>query len=177
MTPYAQLLGAALADLPGPCRALHGGFGRFQGRITVLAAPLAPLRLLARLAGLPGAVTDAPLVFETAPEGGGARWTRRIGAHVMASHQTAMPDGTLAERLGPLTLAAWLRPGPQGLALETAWVRVLGLPLPRLLWPRVTAREWAEGGRYRFDISIALPLGGPRLIAYSGHLDTGPPGV
>lgn len=172
MTPYAQLLGPDLDDLPPPCRAIHAGFGNFEGRITVSPARNALLRRVARFMGLPGAVEDAPLRFETVQDGAGARWVRRIGPHVMVSHQRAMPDGTLAERLGPATLAARLVPDPDGLHLETAWVRVLGVPLPRVFWPRMTACEWAEGTRYHFDIALFAPLLGTRVIAYSGWLET-----
>ncbi|WP_300442722.1 DUF4166 domain-containing protein [uncultured Mameliella sp.] len=171
MTPYAQVLGADLDRLPSPCQALHRAFGRFEGRITVKPAPFPALRFLARLMGLPAATRVAPLVLETAPSGQGACWTRVIGTQCTVSQQRAMPDGTLAEQLGPVTLAAKLVPDVEGLHLETAWVRFLGLRLPRLFWPGVQAREWAEGGLYRFEIDIRLPVLGTRLIAYSGWLD------
>lgn len=175
-TPYAQLLGPALATLPLPCRAIHERFGRFSGRISVQPAELGLLRLVTRLMGMPGAVRDAPFEFETSACGAGARWTRKIGRQVMVTRQRAMPDGTLAETIGPMTLAARVIAEPQGLRLETAWLRVLGLPVPRLLWPRVMTREWAREGRYHFDIHIALPMIGTRVIAYSGYLDCPTPG-
>ncbi|GGF83597.1 protein of unknown function [Mameliella alba] len=171
MTPYAQVLGADLDRLPTPCQALHRAFGRFEGRITVEPGPFLVLRMLARLMGLPAATPDAPLVLETAPTEKGACWTRRIGPQCMMSQQRAMPDGTLAEQLGPVTLAARLVPDGAGLRLETAWVRFLGLRLPRFFWPGMQAREWAESGLYRFEIDIRLPVLGTRLIAYSGWLD------
>ena len=49
-------------------------------------------------------------------------------------------------------------------------VRLLGLPLPRLLWPKIVAREGTEGSLYRFMIAIALPWGSP-LVRYEGWLD------
>jgi hypothetical protein len=171
-TPYAQLLGPAMASLPEPCRAIHDGFGRFTGRISVQPAQLGVLRLLTRLMGMPGAAHDIPFEFETSAWGEGARWTRRIGAQVMVSRQRAMDDGTLAETIGPMTLAARVIADPDGLRLETAWLRVFGVAVPRFLWPQVTTREWASKGRYHFDINITLPMIGVRVIAYCGHLHT-----
>ena len=172
MTPYAHLLGPRLAALPPACRALHGGFGRSVGQITVTGARSRALRALARAFGFPKPVDAAPLTFDTKPVDGGAQWTRRIGGHVMTSTLRAMPDGTLAETIGRVTLAARLVPEPDGLRLETAWVRVAGIPVPRLLWPRVAAREWGKATQYHFQVDIALPLGGPRLVSYRGTLHT-----
>jgi hypothetical protein len=47
---------------------------------------------------------------------------------------------------------------------------VLGvLPLPESWFSRVSAREWAEGDRYHFDVQAALPVAGP-LVHYRGWL-------
>jgi hypothetical protein len=47
--------------------------------------------------------------------------------------------------------------------------RWLGVPAPRILWPRLAAREFVADGWYRFDVRIGLPLVGP-LIRYAGRL-------
>jgi hypothetical protein len=41
--------------------------------------------------------------------------------------------------------------------------------MPRFLMPRGTAREYEAGGRFHFDVPIALPLIGP-VIHYRGWL-------
>ena len=43
------------------------------------------------------------------------------------------------------------------------------IPLPLRLAPRSVACEWADDGRFRFDVPIALPLIG-RLVHYRGWL-------
>ena len=55
--------------------------------------------------------------------------------------------------------------------METGFRRTyLGVPLPRIFWPRVEAFESGEGGVYRFHVEIGLPLIG-RLVRYRGSLD------
>jgi hypothetical protein len=42
--------------------------------------------------------------------------------------------------------------------------------MPRFLAPRIAAREWQdEQRRFRFDVTVALPLAG-EVVAYSGWL-------
>lgn len=173
MTPYAVLLGDRMAALPPACRALHAGFGAFEGRITVTPADAGALRLLARAMGLPRAARDVPFRLVTEADGQGARWTREIGSTRMVSRLDATKDGLLAERLGLIRVDTRLVPEAGGLRLAAEQVMMLGVPLPRALWPRVAAREWQEAGLYRFDVSIALPLLG-RLVSYTGHLHTMP---
>jgi hypothetical protein len=56
-----------------------------------------------------------------------------------------------------------------GLSLHLLGARWCGVPLPRLLTPRFTARISAPELLYRFEVSIELPFGG-RLIRYAGWL-------
>ena len=65
MTPtlYQTLLGAAFFRLPDALRALHGvhGTARYSGQVTVVRGAGLLSRLCARIAGLPRAMTDAPV--------------------------------------------------------------------------------------------------------------------
>jgi hypothetical protein len=38
-----------------------------------------------------------------------------------------------------------------------------------LLAPRIDAREWQEGDRFRFSVAVSAPLAG-RIVRYSGWL-------
>ena len=46
---------------------------------------------------------------------------------------------------------------------------LFGVPLPRFLAPRIAAREWQEGDRFRFEVEVAMPLIG-RIVHYTGWL-------
>lgn len=172
MTVYALVLGPqGMSALAPACRALHQGYGRFEGRITVEVTRNPILRLLLRLAGFPKAADEADLVFVTAKHGQSDRWERHVAGQVMRSALWAQGEGWLAERMGPVV--ALSRPVVRDGGLElTGWrFRALGVPLPGWLSPRVAAREWPEAGRYSFDIEIRAPWGG-LLVRYRGWLGT-----
>ena len=48
--------------------------------------------------------------------------------------------------------------------------RFLGVPMPRVLGPKVTTREWGQGGLYHFDVQVGVPIMGWPLVRYTGHL-------
>ena len=103
-----------------------------------------------------GAAVPVEVVFR--PQDGGELWRRRFGRHGLASFQAPLPrPGWLAESFGPGRFLLEVEAGPQGLALRLRGVRLFGLPLPRLLWPRIRAGEGVEAGRFTFDVESACP--------------------
>ena len=56
-----------------------------------------------------------------------------------------------------------------GLGLELRRVSLLGLPIPRGLWPRVKAQERVVDGTFAFDVALSLPVVG-LMIHYRGTL-------
>lgn len=168
MTAYGQALGARFGELPSALRMLHGTDGRFSGKITVAPAGSALLRRIARLMGLPPGGVHA-LVLEKTDTGREDRWRRHIGDFVMDSRQWA-EGPCLAEKIGAVCVLSRLEPGADGLRMHLTGWRFLGLPLPAGLAPRIATREWEEAGRYRFDVTVGLPVTGHRLIRYHGYL-------
>lgn len=171
-SPYVEALGPRFAQLPAPCRALHLATSGSSGTIDVTVAKAHFARWLARGLGLPPGGRAQPLWFEMQASGQGAWWVRKVGEHEMRSFMRACPSGRVVEKLGAVCVHVELVPDEQALNLVPERVTLLGVPLPRFLWPRMAAREWAEGDLYCFDVRLALPLGGPLLVAYSGHLRT-----
>jgi hypothetical protein len=49
---------------------------------------------------------------------------------------------------------------------------LFGLPLPRILAPRIAAHESAPDGRFHFHVEIAHPLTG-LIVRYRGFLTPG----
>jgi hypothetical protein len=78
--------------------------------------------------------------------------------------------GRLTERFGLIRFEFDLPSDSAGLRMiiRRWWLGPLRLPL--FLAPRSEAREWEEGGRFHFDVPIALPLLGP-LVHYRGWLE------
>jgi hypothetical protein len=173
MTDRALLPDAAGVDfarLPYAIRCMHGvGAARTaigRGDVERVATRLA--RLLAWLLRLPRPGRDQPLEVSFAPRRGDERWVRCFGGRRFAS-RISVEDGFLVEHIYGASLLQRVKADEQGVTLELVRVRLLGLPVPRCLAPRFTARMSAPQCLYRFEVSVALPLVGP-LVRYAGWL-------
>lgn len=170
---YRRVLGSNFDRLPAAVAALHDhdGCAVATGRCRVErgAHPLA--RFAAAFFGFPPAGENVDLRMEITAEGGGERWLRDFAGHRTSSIQGEVPGrpGLLFESFGPGRFTIDPRPTAQGLSFALTGARILGLPLPRRLWPRVVGDATAAGGRYTFEVSIALPLLG-LLVRYRGYL-------
>jgi len=75
----------------------------------------------------------------------------------------------LTETFWPMTFDFHLRGDADGLKMEIQSWRLLCLPLPRFLAPRIDATEQVRDGLFNFDVRIALPWG-PLIVHYQGQL-------
>jgi len=172
---FHRVLGEAFARLPPPLRTLHGVAGRrcFHGRAEVeRGRGLAGL--VARLFRLPRSGRDLPLTVTIAATPAGEVWQRDFGGQRFRSRLAAgrgREQHLLVERFGPLTFALALVLEGGRLAYVVRGWRCCGLPMPRALAPRSEAFETAAAGRFRFDVTIRLPLLG-LLARYRGTLET-----
>ena len=165
----------ACALLPAPIRALHDNVSRarWSGRADVVGAANPLAFVAARLVGVPTAAKGVDVVVEFEVRDGVERWQRSFAGKPFVSLQYAgegRDSGTVIERFGVLSFALRSTVSKEGLSQELAAAYVLGMRLPRVLWPRVHARERLDGqGRFAFSVGIAVPLLG-RLVAYDGWL-------
>jgi len=171
---YPWLLGPAYMRLPKLVRRMHAVAPRVEARgfgsVRLGGNPVS--RMLAALLRLPAEGDDRPLAVTFEAGEAGETLSRRYSDAVLASRQSAAGEagsGLLEESFGPLALVLRLEPSADGLAFLLQDVRCLGRSIPRALRPRVEAREFAEGGWYRFFVRVELPLLG-RLIQYEGRL-------
>ena len=177
MTPtlYQTLLGAAFFRLPDTLRTLHGvhGSARYAGRVTVARGRGLLSRLCGRLAGLPAAMTEAPLTVEFVTGPKGEIWSRQFGAPPRASRMRSRlwhRDGQLRERLGPIQLRFVLHTHDGTIYWNVVGARLFGmLPLPAALFRDVRCNEREHNGHYTFEVEATLPLAGA-LIRYGGWL-------
>lgn len=172
---YRRLLGAGFDHLPEPLRALHDlqGQSLYEGRAEVTRGPNPLARLIAGLLGLPEEGQDVPVTVEFRRDGIGEIWTRNFGNRRFATQLRPVPNtdgGKLSERFGPFALTMDLVPRSDGLELVPLHFTAFGLPIPRWLAIRSTAREVVRAGRYGFDVTIDLPVLG-RLVGYRGWLE------
>ncbi|GMV28447.1 MAG: hypothetical protein AMXMBFR59_05720 [Rhodanobacteraceae bacterium] len=171
---FPRLLGRALLQAPPTVQALHlrGGARRYHGGVTIERGRNWLARFCALVTGMPPAMRDAPLMVDIDATPRRERWTRHFDGHRMTSTMRRR-DGRLCERLGLVTFHFRLAAVDGALTWTVERVRALGIPLPVAWFDGVSAREFEENGRYRFDVSAALPLAG-KLVHYRGWLDVDP---
>lgn len=170
---FHRVLGDMLELLPSPIATIHDiGEGTTWHGIAKVTAGTAPLaRLVGALAGFPRTAESVPLSVQMVPHGDGEIWRRQFGDAPLSSRLRTGPEpGTIEETMSGVTVRLRLVPEDGGLRHAPLGVRLFGLSLPRLFWPRLDVRETAEGQDYRY--SVAMHLWGMLLIRYEGHLDT-----
>jgi Domain of unknown function (DUF4166) len=74
--------------------------------------------------------------------------------------------GTVEERLGAVTATLRLAADGTGVQQIPDGYRLLGVTLPRVLWPELDVRESAEDGIYRFK--VVMRLWGVLIQSYEG---------
>jgi hypothetical protein len=167
---YARVMGEDFALLPPAVRALHlvNGDLAASGMAEVIRGRGLAARLLCRIMGFPVAANSVPVSVWMREEEGVETWRRDFGGTAFSS-RLAKRGSRLTERFGPIRFGFTLRREADGLAMHFARWWLGPLPMPRFLMPRGVAREYEAGGRFHFDVPVALPLIGP-IIHYRGWL-------
>lgn len=167
---YARAMGSRFDALPAAVRAMHevigDGGATGEGSVKRGSHPLA--RLIGGIMRFPPE-GDYPVHVGFAERDGRERWTRDFGGHCFASELSQAGDG-VAERFGPLRFVFDLPADETGLRMALRGWTIFGIPMPRVLGPRIEAREWQEGGRFCFEVEVCLPLIGP-VVHYQGWLE------
>lgn len=172
---YAQVMGAAFATMPRQVQDMH------QHPVPRLVAGRGSVSRgdhpLARLAGylfrFPPPLPDTPVTVTFDIRPGAEIWRRDFGGHRFCSRLSSRRQGDrriLTETFWPFTFDFDLDGHALGLDMHVRGWRLLGLPLPRRLAPRVRATERVAEGRFNFDVEIALPWG-PMVVRYRGFLE------
>ena len=169
---YRRILGRDFDRLAPEIQALHDltAAATASGHCTIVRGRHPLSRLAGWLFAMPPAAAGLPVRVSFEPNGEGETWRRHFGGHRLVSIQRPGPrPGLLVERFGAGSFLVAVAVAGGGLRLELRGVRLLGLPLPRLLWPKVRAGERVEESRFVFDVEIRLPAAG-LLVHYHGTL-------
>lgn len=166
---YARAMGERFAALPPLVQTIHQvqADGGAEGEGTVTRGRGVLARLFGAMMGMPPAGTT-PLHVAFTERDGAERWTRDFGGHRFSS-VLSEGKGGVTERFGPLAFHFDLPSDGEGLRMALSGWSAFGVPLPRLLAPRIAAREWQEGERFRFEVEVAMPVIG-RIVHYTGWL-------
>lgn len=130
-------------------------------------------RLGARL-GLPPLAGPIPMRVDIHADETTLHWRRRFAdGRIMNSEFRPVgqwPDGYWLERTGAITLQLTVDTDDGNWSWRPIGHRFRVLPLPAWIMPRLIAGKSIEENRYRFDVSMSLPVLG-LLVAYGGLLD------
>jgi len=170
MSLYQDLLGPKYLELPPLVQKMHQVTGELHaaGRGSVDRGRNPISRLIAGLLGMPKQGTWVPVHVTFRDQGDGEWLIRDYDGTLLVTHQgrgTGADAGKLLEGFGPVSLIISLDIEDQALAFSLDTVRFLGMPLPRALWPQLTAYESEVDGWYVSYVDIGLPVIG-RLIRY-----------
>lgn len=173
---FPRILGPAFATLPEAVRATHlaAGTARWQGRASVTRGSGLWSNLLAALFRFPPAAGDIEVEVLKTATGNGETWIRRFGTRRFRSHLAATPQG-MTERFGPFTFRLGLAVRDSALHYPVAGGRLGPVPLPRWMLPRSESREYAENGRFHFDVRLFAPVTGSLMVHYRGQLEPAVP--
>jgi Domain of unknown function (DUF4166)/Saccharopine dehydrogenase NADP binding domain len=172
---FKRVLGEAWGELPYSLQKLHGATAGFtaSGHASVERGRNPVAQLIARLFKFPPAGDDIPLKVRFEVEGDGERWRRSFGKDELESTLYGGRGkfaGLICERFGAFVfgMALVVENGRlEYVVRRWSWRRI---PLPRALAPRGEAYEHEIGGRFHFQVEIAVPLFGP-VVTYDGHLE------
>lgn len=168
---YRRFLGPSFDLLPAELRTFHDVTGErhFSGQCSITGAQTWLGRAAAWMLGLPGAA-DGAMSFDILATGDGETWRRKFPGAILTS-RLQFERGLLVERMGTADMAFEVRmANANELSLALKRVRILGIPMPRFVHPRVRAVETASPGTLHFDVAASWPLVG-RIVAYRGTLD------
>lgn len=166
---YSRILGPAFERLPPALQSIHDARRAklYVGRCDVRGGGLIA-RMIARLAGLPIAQSDAPIEVTVNATDASEHWVRKFGTQRMQSRLTFRRQ-RIEERLGPLVLTFNLSAEQERIIWSLDRARLALLPLP-MTWLLVcAATESIHEGRYGFDVSAGM-RGVGLIVHYKGWL-------
>ncbi|HEU4669103.1 MAG TPA: DUF4166 domain-containing protein [Dyella sp.] len=176
MDAVERWFGEGFGRLDPMLQKLHRHAGKLHGEVAIaygrgLAGWLG--RRIATRLGLPRDAMHVPMRVYIHSDNTALHWERRFGdGPVMRSVFTPSghwPDGHWLEQTGALRLVLRVDTADGGWRWLPVASSLRGIPLPRVVVPRVEAGKCVEAGRYRFHVTVSLaPLG--LLFGYAGLL-------
>jgi hypothetical protein len=167
---YRRVLGEAFEALPAPVKALHDlpVSTEFSGSAEVIAAGNVIAKIIAWTTGFPTRSYRCEVRVRIEVDADGETWHRDFAGHRFHS-RLCEERQHLVEQLGPHRITFHLITDNTQLIMQPIAWKTLGIPLPRFLWPSISARETEVDGKFHFDVATAFPIIG-RVIHYRGSL-------
>lgn len=169
-TLYRRALGESFDRLPPVLRTFHDEpfGGRAQGTLCITRGQGRLRYLAALLMRLPPPGQQVPVRLQVRTDGAAEHWTRDFGTLRLVTKQW-LHNGLLIETAGPLRFGFRVAAEAQILRFAFARCWLLGLPLPRVLSPRVEAEAHAQEDGWWIRVAISVPILG-LLTQYEGKV-------
>ncbi len=167
---YRRVLGEAFEALPAPVKALHDVCisAEFTGPAEVIAATHMIAKIIAWTTGFPTRSYRCKVRVRIDVDADGETWHRDFDGHRFHS-RLYETQCQLVEQLGAHRITFHLITDSTQLIMQPIAWKTLGIPLPRFLWPSISARETEVDGKFHFDVATAFPIIGS-VIHYRGSL-------
>lgn len=170
---FQKALNTQWLGLPGAIQRLHRGRrrDRFSGRATVTRGTSRVAVFLCWCFGFPTAGQNIPVTITKIRGEQGELWVRNFGGRILRS--SCVPSALAhhyIERFPGFSFELELSRADGCLRLSVMRGWIFGLPLPRLLLPKSSIKEYVVGDQFRFDVALTAPLGAGLLIHYRGYL-------
>ena len=166
---YERLLGDDFASLSPPLASFHRQTAATAAGEFIVMRPSGPfIGLVARLMGLPAQGDNVPLRLVVQRDGHCETWRRWFGPTAMFTRQWQWRK-LLIEAAGLMSFGIELRVRHGGMTFRSRRCWLLGLPLARLLAPRVTAVVLPQPEGWQVRVRIRLPLVG-EVTRYQGQV-------
>ncbi|WP_394795698.1 DUF4166 domain-containing protein [Armatimonas sp.] len=174
MCLYRRALGTTFDCLPPVLQAFHqssGGNGMravAHGHMQITHGSGRFRRTLAVFLRLPQAGESVPVTLRIESHGEKERWVRQLGRQQLVTWQSLGQNG-LVESVGPLRFGFQLDADTEGMRFISRKCWLLGVPLPPVLAPRVTAQVRGAAQSWWLKVCLDVP-GVGRLLSYEGEL-------
>lgn len=166
---YRRMIGDAIDQWPTGLREFHDVDTQrcFRGTFRITRRSGWIRSLICWIGGLPPAGENVPVELEIRAEGEKEQWKRRFGSHRLNSVQW-LHNGTLMEKLGPVTMAYEISVDDSSFRLVTSKVWLFGfLRIPLFLAPTGDGLENGTEDGVDVVVRAMAPLFG-ELIRYEG---------
>ncbi len=171
---YKRLLGPVFNGLPTAIRDMHDFQSQrvSEGMCEVRRGRNPVARWIADFFRFPDEGAEIPVRVTFDARFGREFWTRSFAGQTLRTEQwlsSACGETVLIERFGPVAVTLQAIADGNDLRFEIRRLTVLGIPMPRILFPRIAARETVQRSLFTFDVRADLPVLG-MLIRYHGYL-------
>jgi hypothetical protein len=171
-----EWFGESFAGLNPLLQKLHQEGGVLSGQVDVsygrgIAGFMG--RRIAKKLGVPLVPGKVNLIVTISHDVYSLHWNRLFG-NLQKMNSTFIPyghypNGFWRETTGDLTLELGVEIKQGAWCWRQRRIRYMGIPLPQLLMPKTKAYKKLVNGKYRFYVSVRLPLLG-EVLQYSGDL-------